>query len=396
MCVEPSIATSARPSARSVDLVRHEVRDDPAGAFAREKFIPMATLIFPSTVVEAHAQARRLRAGGGRVIGAASVPPNHAADTFDAWARLPTIYDDEFAGALASLVATHNINQLIAPSAAVHRALDRLREDGRLPCPLVGHSPIRAAMNEWADRSQRARDATAWLEQYVGERVDRPWVNAVLSIPALMHGASSEDKLLGLCAAALSAPDGDFVEIGTSMGRSAAVLALAARNRGRSLLTVDPFDEGHLVQHDVADSLNALMAEWSPKLVEEAFLAHLRLVTPGPFAHLREPSTAAAARYRNAAQFRTPGFDPVTARGCIALLHIDANHDFAAVDADWRAWSPHLTAGAWVVFDDYHWAHGDGPQRVGDGAYAATTQPGAFCMGGALFFRYGPITARSA
>ena len=347
----------------------------------------MTTLIFPSTVPEAQAEARRQRAAGERIIGAASLAPNHPEGTFDEWFRLPTIYEDDFVEALRSVITVTGAKTLIAPSAAVHSALAALAEDGRLPCDLRGEQPIRSAMSEWAARRHRAAAAADWIYAAVGAEVDPTLMKAALSIPAFVHGESNEDKLIGLIAAAVTAPAGDFVEIGVAMGRSAAVLALAARERGHGMLTVDPWHPAAMQQAGVSDSLNALMGEWSPDLMADAFFCHLRLVTAGPFAHLRLPSVEAAKAYGPGARLQSPGFQSVTASGRIALLHIDGNHDAAAVAADWQAWSPYLAPGAWVVFDDYHWIHGDGPQIVADEAYAMGALPGAFSAGNALFFR---------
>ena len=347
----------------------------------------MTTLIFPSTVPEAHAEARRQRITGERIIGAASVSPNHPDGTFDEWFRLPTIYEDDFVEALRSVIAVTGAKTLIAPSAAVHDALSSLADDGRLPCRLRGEQPIRSAMSEWAARRNRAAAAADWIYSAVGAEVDPTLLKAALSVPALVHGESNEDKLIGLIAAAVTAPAGDFVEIGVAMGRSAAVLALAARERGHGMLTIDPWTKANMQQADVSDSLNSLMNAWSPELMSDAFYAHLRLVTQGPFAHVRLPSTEGAKQYRAGELFETAGFHPLVCAGRIALLHIDGNHDLSAVAADWQAWSPHLAPGAWVVFDDYHWTHGDGPQIVADEAYAMGALPGAFSAGGALFFR---------
>jgi hypothetical protein len=36
------------------------------------------------------------------------------------------------------------------------------------------------------------------------------------------------------------------------------------------------------------------------------------------------------------------------------------------VTRDCALWMPHLARGGWLILDDYVWAHGDGPQRMGD------------------------------
>jgi predicted O-methyltransferase YrrM len=45
----------------------------------------------------------------------------------------------------------------------------------------------------------------------------------------------------------------------------------------------------------------------------------------------------------------------------IGLLFIDGDHSEAGVRRDWNCWSPHLTAGATIAFDDTDWP---GPARL--------------------------------
>lgn len=39
----------------------------------------------------------------------------------------------------------------------------------------------------------------------------------------------------------------------------------------------------------------------------------------------------------------------------VGLLYIDADHSYEGVRADWEAWTPHMSEGAVVVFDDYRY-----------------------------------------
>ena len=75
-----------------------------------------------------------------------------------------------------------------------------------------------------------------------------------------------------------------------------------------------------------------------------------------------------------------------------AVLHIDGNHAYDNVLADACAWTPHVRPGGWIVFDDYVWAFGDGPKRVGD-AYLAENAERidlSFVTGTALWVRLKP------
>lgn len=345
----------------------------------------MTTLIFPSTVPEAQEEARRHRAAGERIIGAASLAPNHPAGTFDDWFRLPTLYDDHFLDALRSLVTSTGVETVVAPAADVHDALSAWARDGRLPCPLRSRGPMPSAIGEWSAQAERSEQVVQWLRAAVGVTADRTLINAALSVPAMVQAESNEDKTVGLCAAALTAPAGELVEIGVGMGSSSAVLALMARSLGHGLVTADPWAAETAFRSDTPEAIDEVATD----IIADAFLAHMTRVTRGPFAHLRYPSAQAAQHYRAGATLRTDGFDPVWVTGRVALLHINRPHDPEAASADWDAWHPSLSVGAWVIFDDYANPHQDGLRQVADRAFASHALDGAFVAGNALFFRWG-------
>ena len=68
-------------------------------------------------------------------------------------------------------------------------------------------------------------------------------------------------------------------------------------------------------------------------------------------------------------------------------MHIDANHRYDHVRRDIEIWSPYLAAGGWLLLDDYVWAFGDGPQRVGDELLGSPLYDSAFVSGDTLFLR---------
>lgn len=76
--------------------------------------------------------------------------------------------------------------------------------------------------------------------------------------------------------------------------------------------------------------------------------------------------------------------------GTIAVIHIDGNHDYAQVKLDCDLWLTRLAPGAWVILDDYVWAHGNVPQRVGDALLETRTKDiaRAFVCGKALFMQF--------
>ena len=78
--------------------------------------------------------------------------------------------------------------------------------------------------------------------------------------------------------------------------------------------------------------------------------------------------------------------------GAISVLHLDGNHDEAAVAQDFKQWGSLVVPGGWVIFDDYNWPHGDGPRKVADRAIAeyGDRVSRRFVAGGAMFVNLAP------
>jgi predicted O-methyltransferase YrrM len=192
-------------------------------------------------------------------------------------------------------------------------------------------------------------------------------VAGILRQAALIYGESNDDKLAAMMGIAASAPAGDVIEIGSLMGRSAFVLAyLAWRYRIGAVLTVDPWRAANCAQHDSPDALQAVTDEWDYEVLSEGFMVNLVPLRADDHAHVRLPSDAAFAQYAGGAEIVSPAGRAVAYAGRIALIHIDGNHDYACVKQDCALWLSRLRPGAWLILDDYIWAHGDGPYRAGN------------------------------
>jgi hypothetical protein len=182
------------------------------------------------------------------------------------------------------------------------------------------------------------------------------------------------------------------VEIGVLTGRSAAVLEVMARVHATgAVLAVDPWSYATSVQAESPQDLQEMVDVWDAKVPFETFVTHLLPVArPGAFNYLAVTSREAHAAWSRERRVVSPEFGETRYAGRIAVLHIDGNHDLAAVSEDVALWLPHLRPGGWLVLDDYLWLHGDGPRRVGDGLLAKRTDIGrAFVCGGALFLQLG-------
>lgn len=106
-------------------------------------------------------------------------------------------------------------------------------------------------------------------------------------------------------------------------------------------------------------------------------------------AHLRLPAELAFAVYAGGEPILSPLGRRVDYSGRIAVIHIDGNHDYACVKQDCKLWLGRMVPGAWLILDDYVWAHGDGPRRVGDELLREQTDhiECAFTCGKALFVK---------
>lgn len=137
-----------------------------------------------------------------------------------------------------------------------------------------------------------------------------------------------------------------LVDVGVLHGRSTIALALAARYvPGARVVGVDPFDaaayadpaQDHVHGEAVADWIATFDFDRAYADVELRIRA-LRLA--GRCRILREPSLRAAERFE---------------AGTVDLLHLDADHGAASVQADLAAWLPRLRPGAVLMLDDISW-----------------------------------------
>jgi hypothetical protein len=187
-----------------------------------------------------------------------------------------------------------------------------------------------------------------------------------------------------------SAVEGDVVEIGCMFGKSTYLFnRLASYCRVGGTLAIDPWNLEMSIQHDASANIQDAPRKWNWDVVHQGFLVNMLGCANPPFNYMRATSADAYVRYCAKPEVVTAEFGATVYSGSIALLHIDGNHDEAAVAQDFESWSSRLAPGAWIVFDDYQWLHGDGPRKVADRAvreYGARVRR-RFVAGGALFMQ---------
>jgi hypothetical protein len=349
------------------------------------------TLIFPATGPTATRYAEEARERGESVVAASSVRDDDAMRRFDIWISLPSIYAADFVERFEQLIATHGITRILSPVPAVHAFLRRLLAEWELGPRLIGKMPVTAEMDDFRSlliEAERHRQFIAAASDGAS-RLDLLEIAAVLRQAAFIYGESSAVKIAAMMTIFADAPAGDVVEIGSLAGRTAFVLAhLARRLAIGPVLAIDPWAAEQSVQKDSPSGLLDLVNAWDLDLGFRNLVTNLIPVAAGGFGLLRMPAAEGHGRYLSG-RVETPWFGAVTYGGRISVLHIDGNHDLAAVTADCALWLPHMLPGGWLILDDYVWAHGNGPQLVGDALLAE--QPSriarSFVCGKALFVK---------
>lgn len=352
----------------------------------------MTILVFPSALDASVRFAREAAQWGRRTVGASSLEHDPNAAAFDAWARLPFIGDPAFFDALGAVVAREGITQFFTPHAPTFHLLEGVLADRAPGLELIGPGPFKRQMERVAGALALADEALTTVKAYAGGGASPPreFLAGVLVQAETIHGECAREKILAICGVVPSAPRGDLVEIGALFGKSSYVL-----NRVGSYfdigatLCVDPWNLGLSVQTDAPEHIQKASGGWDWDVVYAGFLVAMLGCTAPPFNYLRRPSAEANAHYRAHRSVASPEFGDTPLAGSIAVLHLDGNHDEAAVAEDFALWGPLVKPGGWIIFDDYAWPHGDGPRKVADRAIAAYGARAVrhFVAGGAMFVK---------
>lgn len=352
-----------------------------------------STLVFPAVNQAAIDYLVAARQRGERTVCAASVANTDVEAEWGSLHRLPAIYDAGFADQFLSLVAAQRIRRVYCPVAAVHDFMRRFLAERQLPIELIGQSPIRQQVEAHRRLMARTQGLMPLIDAAAEGRseLSPTEVAGVLRQSSLIYGESNDDKLAALMGVFASAPQGDVVEIGSLMGRSAFVLLyLAWRYRVGPLLTVDPWLMGNAIQRDSPEQFQSLVDEWDFEVLSQGFHINLIASRGDDHAHLRMPSEQGYGVYADGQPILSPFAQPVAFGRRIAVIHIDGNHDHDCCRRDCELWLTRLAPQAWLILDDYLWAHGDGPYRVGNQLLMdrAADIEKSFVCGKALFVKF--------
>jgi hypothetical protein len=166
---------------------------------------------------------------------------------------------------------------------------------------------------------------------------------------------------------------------------------LASRYKLGSLICVDPWNTTELTDQGAgAAIINAELAntDIDSEKIFRVFLNAVALLEN--VGYIRKISETATGDYEAAirnGELHSPELGSIPIGGQLSLLHIDANHRYDHVRRDVEIWSPYLAKGGWLLLDDYVWAFGDGPHRVGDALLSSPLYDSAFVSGDTLFLR---------
>ncbi|OJZ20326.1 MAG: hypothetical protein BGP21_07730 [Thiobacillus sp. 65-29] len=353
-----------------------------------------AVLVFPATHPDGQEYVEAARERGEKVIAASSERGMECAPELGELAMLPYVHEASFPDTFLELVRRCHITRVYAPVAAVHSWLSRFIAEKQLAIHLIGESPIKREMGRFNRLMDKVASYRTFIDQCAGgtSDLDNLEIAAIFRMAGKIYGESNEHKMAAMMAIFSSAPKGDVVEIGSLVGRSASVLAfLARRYRIGNVLCVDPWESRAATQHDSPDAVRMhMIGQREYETLPLDFVVNTLPIGLGSFNYLRLESAEGFEMFRKNRTVVSRQFGRVDYQGKIAVIHIDGNHDYAQVKQDCELWLSLLTQDGWLILDDYLWAHGDGPRRVGDALLNARAPDieRAFICGKALFVRF--------
>lgn len=350
-------------------------------------------LVFPAGMPRSLAFLEQALQDGRDVIGSSSLLHDPARDRYPAWCHLPFVTDDAFSDALRQAVAQHRIDAIFTPNIVVWNYLERGLGDICPGVALLNSSPLEREVLPYQKALAFAKAIQAAPIELGASGQPRAWLGTLQTASIFHHaelipGMCDHEKIQALFSIFRHAPQGDVVEIGSWWGKSAFVLGLLAKSYDTgNVLCVDPWTTENMKQGDSKGLVDSVDVDTDGAL--DIFQINLLPYFEGRLNYFRLPSLDASRLYRQDQVATSATFGTTRYTGKIAVLHIDGNHSYDNVREDAECWADLVVPGGWIIFDDYVWPYGDGPQRVGD-AYLTACRDKidvSFVMGSALFVR---------
>lgn len=307
--------------------------------------------------------------------------------------QLPYIYESDFVDMFLKVIDEYDVDCVYSPVSSVHAFLEDLFERRKIEINFIKKSPIDEQELYYKELFLQSDQALGFINVVEeSNQLSSMNIGAILRQADFIYGESNHDKLCAMIAIFASAPKGDVVEIGSLMGRTAFVLCyLSNYYEIGSVLAIDPWSEIASVQQDVPELVDTtLKPAWDFNLLNKAFITNILSINRGRFNYLRMTSEDGYDCYLKNNEIASDEFGVTKYEKQISVIHIDGNHDYAFVSKDCELWLPRLRPGAWLILDDYLWAHGNGPKLMGDKLLsdAINRINRAFVCGKALFIQF--------
>ena len=356
-----------------------------------------ATLVFPATHPDGLKYLAAAHERGECVVAATSEWSSEVAATTGELLLLPYVHDTSFAAAFLNLLKDQAIGRVYAPVAAVHSWLNRFIAERQLSVRLVGESPIQREVGRFRQLMTTVTSYRGFIDDCAGDDsgLTDLEIGAVFRMADHIYGESSEEKIAAMMAIFSSAPKGDVIEIGSLAGKSASVLTLLAKRYAiGNVLAIDPWQSEAATQHDSPDTVRIhMVGEWEYEMLPKNFTINMIPTGLGCFNYLQCASENGFEKYQSGHTVTSKEFGTIEYQGAIAVIHIDGNHDYEKVKLDCKLWLPLLAQNGWLILDDYLWAHGNGPHRVGNDLLVNREAEieRSFVCGKALFVKFRPV-----
>lgn len=336
---------------------------------------------------------RRVSTEGKRVVGASSMFNDPAQELYTTWHHLPFVNDGAFERSFLELIDKESVATVYTPHPVVGRFLKALIERRAPKLELIATNFENSTLTDCRMLMQRVTRLNAApfdLElPSKRSRLAETEIAALMQHALRIEGQSSEEKIIALMEIMRHCPEGDIVEIGSLLGRSAFILSwLALRYNIGKLLCLDSWSKEAAFQYDSPEHLNQEVRDLDFDTVLQAFILNLLPYNMQHINYLRGAAHDAVPHYKKR-RIHSDAFGDTDYTGHIACLHIDGNHDEKCVQQDIEDWVPFVVPGGWIIVDDYQWTFGDGPRVAADRWMHA--HPNAFdrsfVCGSALFIR---------
>lgn len=365
--------------------------------FQNLKFKNAKLLVFPINMSECNDYIRICNSIGISVYGASSENATSNNKGLTEFIKLPYVTEKDFDEVLNQKLIQFNITHVYSPHQAVWWYLKEIleRENSKRKFILCGSDPFSSifemhSLNEkWAKSIYNQSDLKKFpILQNATPHLKQSTYSILHQIFFNTPGQSDEDKLTALCHIFRVLPKGDVLEIGSLFGRSAFALGfLANKHKIGNLICIDPW--GNMGdQGESAKLLNSNQGEINYNKVFKIFLNTMSMLDN--VGYIRKFSQDAVSKYTDAVHkgvLKTPELGEIELTGKVCLLHIDGNHTYENVKNDVESWLRFLKPGGWLLLDDYHWAFGDGPQKIGDELLLTDKFDESFIMSDTLFLR---------